>query len=167
MKGVKGGATLEEIEAVYRTQLSGLRRLAAAVSGSREAALDLVQEAFVRAVRDRRSFRREAPIEAWLYRIVVNVARNHRRAERTHADVPIEIGPHDNGSRHDDAGRVAAAVASLPERQRLALFLRYYADLDYLSIAATLDVSSGTVGATLHAAREALLSLLAETEATR
>jgi RNA polymerase sigma-70 factor, ECF subfamily len=111
MKGVKGGATLEEIETVYRTQLAGLRRLAAAVSGSREAAFDLVQEAFVRAVRDRRSFRREAPIEAWLYRIVVNVARNHRRAERDRAGLPVEAGPHDNGSRHDDAGRVAAAVA--------------------------------------------------------
>jgi RNA polymerase sigma-70 factor, ECF subfamily len=167
MKGVKAGATLDEIERVYRTQLPGLRRLAAAVSGSREAAVDLVQEAFVRAVRDRRSFRREAPIEAWLYRIVVNVARNHRRAEHDHARLPSEADSHDNGSGHDDAGRVAAAVASLPERQRLALFLRYYADLDYRSIAATLEISSGTVGATLHAAREALLSLLAETEAAR
>src|SRR5919201_1483286 len=162
MKRVKRGAALDEIERVYRTQLPGLRRLAAAVSGSREAALDLVQEAFVRAVRDRRSFRREAPIEAWLYRIVVNVARNHRRAERDHVRLPTEAGLHDNGNRHDDASRVAAAVASLPERQRLALFLRYYADLDYHSIAATLGISSGTVGATLHAAREALLRLFAE-----
>ena len=167
MKGVRGGATLEEIETVYRARLPGLRRLAAAVSGSREAGLDLVQEAFVRAVHDRRSFRREAPIDAWLCRIVVNVARNHRRADRDHESLPIEAGRHDNGSRLDDASRVAAAVASLPERQRLVLFLRYYADLDYRTIAATLEISSGTVGATLHAAREALLSLLAETEATR
>jgi RNA polymerase sigma-70 factor (ECF subfamily) len=167
MKGVKGGATLEEIERVYRTRLPGLRRLAAAVSGSREAAFDLVQEAFVRAVRDRGSFRHEAPIEAWLCRIVVNVARNHRRAERDHLRLPLEDGFYENGTRQDDASRVAAAVASLPERQRLALFLRYYVDLDYRAIAAALEISSGTVGATLHAARETLLSLLSETEAAR
>ena len=167
MRGVEGGATLEEIETVYRTQLPGLRRLAAAVSGSREAAFDLVQEAFVRAVRERGSFRREGSLEAWLCRIVVNAARNHRRAARTHAQLPSDLGRGDNGSRPDEPSRVAAAVAALPERQRLALFLRYYADLDYQTIAATLGISSGTVGATLHAAREALLRLLAETEAAR
>jgi RNA polymerase sigma-70 factor (ECF subfamily) len=167
MKGVRGGATLEEIERVYRTRLPGLRRLAAAVSGSREASFDLVQEAFARAVRERASFRREGPLDAWLCRIVVNVARNHRRAERDHAQLPTELGYGENGSRDEDPSRVAAAVAALPDRQRLALFLRYYADLDYQAIAATLEISAGTVGATLHAAREALLRLLAETEATR
>ena len=53
-------------------------------------------------------------------------------------------------------------VASLPERQRLALFLRYYADLDYGSIAAALGIASGTVGATLNAAHAALRNSLEE-----
>jgi RNA polymerase sigma factor (sigma-70 family) len=53
-------------------------------------------------------------------------------------------------------------VAGLPERQRLALFLRYYADLDYQSIAATLGVAPGTVGATLNAAHAALRNSLKE-----
>jgi RNA polymerase sigma factor (sigma-70 family) len=48
----------------------------------------------------------------------------------------------------------------LPERQRLALFLRYYADLDYATIAQALAISGGTVGATLNQAREALFQLL-------
>jgi RNA polymerase sigma factor (sigma-70 family) len=55
-----------------------------------------------------------------------------------------------------------ALIASLPERQRLALFLRYYADLDYESIASTLGITSGTVGATLNAAHAALRSTLEE-----
>jgi DNA-directed RNA polymerase specialized sigma24 family protein len=47
-------------------------------------------------------------------------------------------------------------VASLPERQRLMVFLRYFADLDYRSIATALEVEIGTVSATLAAAHAAL-----------
>jgi RNA polymerase sigma factor (sigma-70 family) len=51
---------------------------------------------------------------------------------------------------------------ALPERQRLALFLRYYADLDYAAIAAALGISPGTVGALLHTARTSLRRTLEE-----
>jgi RNA polymerase sigma factor (sigma-70 family) len=54
-------------------------------------------------------------------------------------------------------------IASLPERQRLVLFLRYYADLDYRSIAECLGIEVGTVGSTLHQAQRALKHQLAET----
>jgi len=47
-------------------------------------------------------------------------------------------------------------LAELPERQREAIFLRYYADLDYEAIAELLGISAGTVAATLHAAHSAL-----------
>jgi RNA polymerase sigma factor (sigma-70 family) len=57
---------------------------------------------------------------------------------------------------------VRAAVQQLPERQRLVLFLRHYADLDYGSIAVALSISDGTVAATLHAAHARLRQLLAE-----
>jgi len=53
-------------------------------------------------------------------------------------------------------------IVSLPERQRLALFLRYYADLDYRSIAEVLGVEIGTVGATLNKAHAALRQQLEE-----
>ncbi len=49
-----------------------------------------------------------------------------------------------------------AWVAALPERQRLAVYLRYYADLDYRSIAHALGVEVGTVSATLSSAHQAL-----------
>src|SRR4029079_9265723 len=51
---------------------------------------------------------------------------------------------------------VRAWVAALPERQRLAVFLRYFADLDYQSIAVALEVEVGTVSATLATAHAAL-----------
>jgi RNA polymerase sigma factor (sigma-70 family) len=51
---------------------------------------------------------------------------------------------------------VRAWVAALPERQRIAIFLRYFADLDYRSIATALEVEVGTVSATLGAAHATL-----------
>ena len=56
-------------------------------------------------------------------------------------------------------------MAALPERQRLVVFLRYFADLDYREIAEALDVKVGTVSATLHAAHAALRSALSEVSA--
>jgi DNA-directed RNA polymerase specialized sigma24 family protein len=53
-------------------------------------------------------------------------------------------------------------VATLPERQRLAVFLRYYGDCDYRTIARALEVEVGTVSATLSAARTALRRMLKE-----
>jgi RNA polymerase sigma factor (sigma-70 family) len=55
-------------------------------------------------------------------------------------------------------------VAGLPERQRLVVFLRYYADLDYRSIAAALDVEVGTVSATLASAHRSIRRALEEVE---
>jgi RNA polymerase sigma factor (sigma-70 family) len=68
-----------------------------------------------------------------------------------------------NGSMPDEPdARLRAALALLPERQRLALFLRYYADLDYRTIAETLGVAVGTVGVTLSNAQTKLRELLDE-----
>ena len=63
-------------------------------------------------------------------------------------------------------GELADAMSRLSERQRLVLFLRYYADLDYSTIAEALSISGGTVGATLTAARAALAHVLEVKEAT-
>jgi RNA polymerase sigma-70 factor (ECF subfamily) len=157
---------LAEVEAVYRSRLAEFRRVAAAVCGDREAAPDIVQEAFVSAVRQLGRFRGEGLLEAWLWRIVVNTARNHRRGLVRLSELH-EVAARSNGAASSDTGRVAAAVAALPERQRLVLFLRYYADLDYRSIAEALEISRGTVGATLTAARSTLEAELARDEASR
>jgi RNA polymerase sigma-70 factor (ECF subfamily) len=159
---------LAEVEVLYRRRLREFRRVAAAVCGDREAAPDVVQEAFVRAVRELGSFRGEGLLEAWLWRIVLNTARNHRRASVGAASLSaVEAGTLTNGAETSSSGRIRAAVAALPERQRVVLFLRYYADLDYRAIAETLEISSGTVGATLTAARSALEKQLSRVEAAR
>ena len=56
----------------------------------------------------------------------------------------------------DRPSEVASWVQTLPERQRLAVFLRYWADLDYRAIAEVLEVELGTVSATLSAAHQSL-----------
>ena len=154
-----------EVEQVYRSRLPELWRVAAAISGSRDAAPDLVQEAFVRAVRQIDGFRGDGPLEAWLWRIVVNVARNARR-ERATVALPEELAEESMSSTDEARGELAAAMSRLSERQRLVVFLRYYADLDYSTIAEVLAISSGTVGATLAAARTTLSRALELKEAT-
>jgi RNA polymerase sigma factor (sigma-70 family) len=157
---------LAEIEGIYRSRLTEFRRVAAAISGDRGGAPDIVQEGFVRAVSQLPGFRAEGSLEGWLWRIVVNVAKNHRRDLRVLSELPEELPHSPNGSGPPESGAIAAAVAALPERQRLVLFLRYYADLDYGAIAQALEVSPGTIGPTLTAARSALQQLLFRAEAT-
>jgi RNA polymerase sigma-70 factor, ECF subfamily len=147
---------LAELEALYRARYPVFLRLARATVRDEAAAADAVHDAFVQAVRNRRSFRGDGTLEAWIWRMVVNAAHKRRGALAPAAPVPETAEVSRNGFGHP----VRAAVAALPERQRLALFLRYYADLDYTAIAAILDVKEGTVGATLHAAHAALREAL-------
>ena len=157
------GASLEEIERVYRQRLPEFRRVAAAILGNREAARDAVQEGFASAVRKRKTFRGEGPVEAWLWRIVVNAAREHGRHRDEVPDPEAGARAARNGTSEEESDtRIPVALALLPERQRLALFLRYYADLDYRTIADTLDIAIGTVGVTLSTAHTKLRELLEE-----
>jgi RNA polymerase sigma-70 factor, ECF subfamily len=139
---------LDELEALYRERLQKYTRAAAAIVGDEESGRDAVQDAFAKAVRKRKRFRGEGELEAWVLRIVVNSARDarRRRLRRVELPEPIEL-------RSEDLG---LPLELLTERQREVLFLHYYADLDYTTIAQALGISPGTVGATLSAARETL-----------
>ena len=157
-----------EIEAVYRRRYGKFLRVAVAILRDEQVAEEVVHDAFVRALRHRRGFDERGSLEAWLWRIVVNEARRRRSLERRGPLSPQPLldsasaAATTNG--HPEAGAVAAIVTALPERQRLALFLRYYADLDYDAIATALGVKPGTVAATLHAAHAALRRQLLEVE---
>jgi RNA polymerase sigma factor (sigma-70 family) len=157
--GVIRGADPAEIEAIYRARLADFRRVATAIVGDVERGSDAVQEAFGNALRKRKSFRGEGSLEAWLWRLVVNQARDERRSTKRE---PIAAAPSTNGTAPSNDARLAAAITALPERQRLAIFLRYYADLDYASIASALGVKSGTVAAALNAAHNTLRKTLQE-----
>jgi RNA polymerase sigma-70 factor (ECF subfamily) len=154
---------LAQIEALYRERFADFVAVAASIVGEREAAREAVQDAFAGVVRGRADYRGDAPLEAWVWRAVVNAARKKRR--RFARDVPLRPAEHasnGSGGLDEPATELAVLVAALPERQRLMLFLRYYADLDYRRIAQILGVEVGTVSATLHAARRTLRRALEE-----
>ena len=146
----------DDLEQLYRARFDDFLRIARAITHDDGQAHDAVQETFVRALRGRASFRGDGPLEAWVWGILVNVARSTRR-----------VLPHPTAA--DAASREPAVdgefrrwVAELPERQRLVVFLRYWVDLDYRSIATALGIEIGTVSATLNAAHAALRRALKE-----
>jgi len=151
----KNGARLEEIEQLYRDRYAHFVQVARAVVGEEAAAHDAVQDGFSQAIRKRDSFRAEGPLEAWLWRAVVNAAISTRRRKGTFDpfEVVSTLASDDRPAADDE---IRAWIATLPERQRLVIFLRYYADLDYQAIATALGIEAGTVSATLNAAHAAL-----------
>ncbi len=150
-------ATVDALEALYRADLPRFVRAATAIVGDEGAGRDAVQDAFVQAVRKRTGYKGESSLETWVWRIVVNeaLALRRRRASEVERSSASAATPSTNHAPDQD-GAVRAWVAALPERQRLAVFLRYFADLDYQSIAVVLGVEVGTVSATLATAHAAL-----------
>ena len=162
-RGVDADDRLAKIEDLYRTRFRHFLRVAIAITGSRELALEAVQDAFGDAIRSRSTFRGQGMLEAWVWRLVVNASRDARSRV---ADIPVEptaMAERNNG--RVDSAELRAAIAALPERQRLVLFLRYYADLDYRHIAEALEIKTGTVSATLNQAHRSLRRRLEEVEA--
>jgi RNA polymerase sigma factor (sigma-70 family) len=154
-------ASLEAIESVYRTRGADFLRFALARTGDTERAHDAVQEGFARVLRSRETFRGAGSLEAWIGRCVINAAEDENRKASARI---VRDEATDAPSAATDAANatVREAALRLPQRQRDALFLRYYLDFDYRTIAETLGIEVGTVSATLHAARAALGHALEE-----
>ena len=153
-----------ELEDVYRRRYRQFLRVATAILGDETTAHDAVQDGFAQSLREQPSFRGDGPLEAWVWRMVVNasLAARRRRIARHEESDTVDVASA-NGHVSDESG-VRAWVAALPNRQRLAVYLRYYADLDYRAIADVLNVEVGTVSATLNAAHQALRQSLEEVE---
>ncbi len=147
---------IDDLEELYRTRRPQFSRAAAAIAGDPALGEDAVQEAFAKAVRKRRSYRGRGSLEAWVWRIVINAARDAGRRQRPLLEL------HDAPEPASPNGRAASLpLELLTDRQREVLFLHYYADLDYATIAEALGISPGTVGATLSTARRVLRQALA------
>jgi RNA polymerase sigma-70 factor, ECF subfamily len=139
-------------------------------TGNHADASDLAQDAFVRAYRGLARFKGDAAFGTWLYRIAVNVCLT-RAATKTPAIDPIEPleladlrgdRPDDPLRRAQDAARVKAAIARLPEKQRVTVILRVYHELPHDVIARTLGSTVGTVKANFFHALRNLRKLLEE-----
>ena len=152
------GARVRDLEEVYRERYRQFLRVATAIGGSEDSGHDAVQDGFADVLRHRRSYRGDGPLEAWVWRAVVNAALRGRSRPPA---LLLDQEPATNGASGDEH-HVRPWLAALPQRQRLAVFLRYYADLDYRTIASVLDVEVGTVSATLSSALTSLRRSLSE-----
>jgi RNA polymerase sigma factor (sigma-70 family) len=153
---------VSELERVYRTSYSKFLRTATAITGTAESGQDAVHDAFVGLVRGQKGYRGRGSVEAWAWRAVINSARKRRQGERpvlaqSEASGAVDSMPDDSSV---DVEALRAELARMPERQRTALFLRYYADLDYAGIATVLGLRIGSIGATLNAAHDHLRPFL-------
>jgi RNA polymerase sigma-70 factor (ECF subfamily) len=137
--------------------------------GNHEDASDLSQDVFLRAYRGLRSFRGQASLATWLYRIGVNVCLNRVSVkvpaqvsidEREHEDTRAE-SPTQRLLRDERAVRVRAAIAQLPRKQRITLILRMYQEMSHQEIADVLGSSVGAVKANFFHALGNLKKLLA------
>lgn len=117
--------------------------------GNRAVAEELAQETLLRAFRRWEHLEGLDSAPAWVWRVSINLANSHfrrRRAERR-AGERVQGGVQSAPDGHDPAWGVALqrAVASLPQRQRTALILRYYLDLSVEDAARWMDVSPDSV----------------------
>jgi RNA polymerase sigma-70 factor, ECF subfamily len=141
--------------------------------GDRDEALDLSQEVFLRVFRTISSFRGHSALRTWIYRIVVNQARNRqrwwrrrRRGDQVSLDEHLqqfgemesfgEMPPDRLLASKETAARIWQALDRLPFDQRTALILREVDGLRYEEIAFSLGIAVGTVKSRLTRARQAL-----------
>jgi len=129
------------------------------------AAEDATQEAYLRAFRAWDRWKQDAPAEAWIYRIALNVAFTHRRRERLHevGEVLRRLGrpktPDPTEAAHPDLVR---ELRALPPKQAAAIVLRHLHGFTNREIAAALNVPERTVASRLAAAKNRLRSRLGD-----
>lgn len=145
-----------DIEALYRADADRLWRAVHAFAGDAEIASDAVAEAYAQLLRRGAAVRDPA---AWVWRVAFQVSRGALKARRLDSAVPSPSGGYaDAYADHD----LLTAVRELPEGQRAAVILFYYADLPIRQIADRLGTNSLAVRANLSRGRRRLRNLLGD-----
>lgn len=151
--------------------------LALRMTGSPEDALDMAQEAFIKAYNSLSAFRGDSKFSVWLYRIVSNVCLDFLRARKNKNTVSLNLPSPDGGEtvleipdertlpeaeleRALTRDAVRRGLERLPEDQREILILREIQGLSYDEIAAVLGLEAGTVKSRIFRARKKLCAYL-------
>lgn len=141
------------VEDLFERRYADLVRALAVAFGDAEGAADAVQEAFIEADRRWATIGGYTDPAAWIRRVAINRLRNGRRNHRRRAEIVAAIRPVVAEDLTADLLDLRAAVDALPEKMRLAVCLHHLAGCTIDEVAATLDVSPGTVKSNLHDAR--------------
>src|SRR5215211_6540972 len=107
---------------LYRQRYRHFLRVACLITGEEERAHDAVQEGFAAVLRSRDAYRGEGPLEAWVWRAIVNEAKKQRRGSLPLAFGTQPLPSTENGDPESEPV-LRTWIASLPERQRLAVYL--------------------------------------------
>ncbi len=158
VSGIGEGCALSEwsdpdavIAALYREHARPLVGLARVFVDHRDAAEDIVQEAFIRMARSLERIQDPSRSGAYLRSIVLNLARDHNRRglvslrHRLPANDLDPVGVDETIAANDQHRRLIEEVRALPRRQRDCVALRYLMDLSVADIASTLNVSENSV----------------------
>lgn len=138
---------------------AALFRTALAILGDEDDAADAAQGAFLRAVSALAGFRGESSFRTWLLRIGANEARAmvrrrvRRREEPVAPVLPLadqRTDPAESAVRRTEIARIEAALARLPEKQRLAVTLRIYEGLSFREVGEVLGSSEGAARVNYH-----------------
>lgn len=157
------------VRALVARKLPRLLAVATRMLGDRAEAEDVAQEAFIKVWRHAGRWRPGAALfDTWLHRVTLNLCYDRLRRHRdvTTARVPEQTDP---AQPADQAmvtatrdARLAAAIHSLPDRQRAALILQYYEGLSNIEAAAALEIGVKALESLLSRARRTLRDQLRE-----
>lgn len=175
---VAAGPVINETELLMRAQhgerhafnelvllhAQGVRNVIYRMCGDTQVAEDAAQETFIQAWLRIASFRPQASLRSWLYRIAINAAIDILRREKRILPGDMEEmklkdarpGPEALVSQEERIAAVQKVISSLPDASRAVLVLREYEDLSYQEIADTLDIPVGTVMSRLNYGRKVL-----------
>ena len=140
-------------------------------------AMDISQEVFIRVFRFIHTFNLESSFSTWIYRITVNVCKDHIRKRASRAELPLELTDEESGeytveisdSTYDPVElyeqaelrqEIRRAIDDLPDNYKEIVLLRDIGGLSYDEISQTLDIEVGTVKSRLSRAREKLRNFL-------
>ena len=148
--------TQSSVEALYRADADRLWRAVYAFAGDADIASDAVAEAYAQLLHRREAVRDPA---AWVWRAAFQISRGALKARRSDEAVSSTVLDHSDAYPDHD---LLAAVGRLPEGQRAAVILFYYADLPVRQIAERLGTNSLAVRANLSRGRRRLRQLLGD-----
>lgn len=164
-------AAFEQLVLAYEKQVYNL---ALRMVGNPDDALDVSQEAFLKAWRGLKTYRSDAKFSTWLYRLASNVAIDFLRREKKEqavsltveeGEIPVEdtkSDPFDHISKKQEQAEIAQALAQLEPEYRQALVLRAVNGLSYQEIGEATGAKPGTVKSRIARAREKMRQILAK-----
>jgi len=166
---VRRNALDEVLDRIYERYVADVDRWVRRLVGPRDDVEDIVHDVFLVAVRRRGSFRGDASVKTWLFRIAHHVVRGRRRRDRVrrwlfarHAeDLPAERGaivtPLEEIEQREQSCRLYAALDRLPDDYRTALILYEIEGMSGEQVAELVGVQLGTIWVRLHRGRARLM----------